>query len=311
MDLKQLRAFVTVADTGSVTRAAHVLRLVQPAVSRQLRLLEEDLGADLFDRSRHGMQLTAQGKTMLEYARRILNEVERARAEIQPTDGPVSGVVSVGLLASVADLLATSLTAAVRARYPKVHLRLIIGYAGELADQLEKGDVDIALLYGQKDNPSMHVKALLEESLWVVASASTGLSMRRPMTMHQVAAHPFIFPSPPQGLRATIERAALQAGVTLQIAAETNDLKVQKALVAEGLGWTMLPAVCVKPDVERKQLSAAPLKRPGLRRSIVLAASTTCQSPIAVRRVIATVTEQVKRAFDDGHWGEDARWIGR
>ena len=84
MDLKQLRAFITVAETGNVTRASSLLNLVQPAVSRQLRMLEEDLGTELFDRSRHGMQLTPSGKTMLEYAHRILNDVARARAEIQP-----------------------------------------------------------------------------------------------------------------------------------------------------------------------------------------------------------------------------------
>ena len=82
MDLKQLRALVTVAETGNVTKASALLNIVQPAVSRQLRLLEEDMGTALFDRGRHGMELTESGKTMVEYARRILNEVARAKAEI-------------------------------------------------------------------------------------------------------------------------------------------------------------------------------------------------------------------------------------
>lgn len=171
MDLKQLRAFVTVAETGNVTRASSLLNLVQPAVSRQLRMLEVDLGTELFDRSRHGMQLTSSGKTMLEYARRILNEVARAKAEIQPTEGPVSGIVTIGLLASTSDLLATLLAAEVARRYPHIRLRLTIGYAGHLQDWLEAGDVDAALLYGRKETPALHVKALLEESLWVVGKS--------------------------------------------------------------------------------------------------------------------------------------------
>jgi DNA-binding transcriptional LysR family regulator len=311
VDLKQLRAFVTVAETGNVTRASSLLNLVQPAVSRQLRLLEEDLGTELFDRSRQGMSLTASGKAMLEYARRILNEVERARAEIQPTEGPVAGIVSIGLLASVSDLLATPLTAAVRASYPHIRLRLMIGYAGHLTEWIEKGDVDIALLYGQKDSPALQVKALLEESLWVVAPPSARLSLKRPLALAQVAQNPFVLPGPPQGLRAMIEHAATDAGVALDVVAETNALSVQKSLVAEGQGWTILPAVCVKQDVERGQLSAAPLIPPGLRRTIVLAAPTTRQATAPVRCVVATLLETVKTAFDAGHWGAGARWLER
>lgn len=311
MDLKQLRAFVTVADTGNVTRASALLNLVQPAVSRQLRLLEEDLGTELFDRSRHGMQLTSAGKAMLEYARRILNEVERAKAEIQPTDGPVAGIVTIGLLASLSDLLATALVHEVRQRYPGIRLRIMIGYAGHLLDWIEKGDVDAALLYGQKESPALQVKALLEEGLWVVAPSSARLSRKRPQTLAQVAQHPFVLPSAPQGLRALIEHAATESGVTLDVVAETNALSVQKSLVAEGQGWTILPVVCITRELERGELSSAPLAPPGLRRTIVLAAPTTRQATAPVRCVVSTLLDQAKAAFEAGQWGQDALWIGR
>lgn len=310
MDLKQLRAFVTVAETGNVTRASSLLNLVQPAVSRQLRMLEEDLGAELFDRSRHGMQLTPPGKTMLEYARRILNEVARAKAEIQPTEGPVAGIVTIGLLASTSDLLATMLAAEVAQRYPHIRLRLTIGYAGHLQDWLEAGDVDAALLYGQKDSAALHVKPLLEEGLWVVAPPSAQLSRKRPQRLERVARQPFILPAAPQGLRAAIEHAATEAGVTLQVFAETNALSVQKALVAEGHGWTILPAVGVAQDIERGLLSAAPLADPGLRRTIVLAAPNSRQATTPVRCVVATLMDCVRTTFEQGHWA-DARWLGQ
>jgi LysR family nitrogen assimilation transcriptional regulator len=309
MDLKQLRAFVTVAETGTVTRASGLLNLVQPAVSRQLRMLEEDLGTELFDRSRHGMQLTAAGKTMLEYARRILNEVARAKAEIQPTDGPVSGIVTIGLLSSTSDLLATMLAAEVAQRYPHIRLRLTIGYAGHLQDWLEAGDVDAALLYGQKDTPKLHVKPLLEESLWVVAPPSAKLSRKRPLPLARVASEPFILPAAPQGLRAAIEYAATESGVTLRVFAETNALSVQKALVAEGHGWTILPVVGVAQEVERGLLSAAPLASPGLRRTVVLAAPGSRQATAPVRCVVSTLIQCVKATFDQGRW-LDARWLG-
>lgn len=309
MDLKQLRAFVTVAETGNVTRASSLLNLVQPAVSRQLRMLEEDMGADLFDRGRHGMQLTSSGKTMLEYARRILNEVARAKAEIRPTDGPVAGIVSIGLLASTADLLATMLAREVAQRFPNIRLRLTIGYAGHLQDWLEGGDVDAALLYGQKETPALHVKALLEESLWVLAEPSARLSRKRPVSLSRVARQPFILPAAPHGLRGAIEQAATAAGVTLNVFAETNALSVQKELVAQGHGWTILPAVSVTQEVERQLLSAAPLASPGLKRTIVLAAPSSRQATAPVRCVVGVLLDCVKATFEQGQW-PDARWLG-
>jgi LysR family transcriptional regulator, nitrogen assimilation regulatory protein len=309
MDLKQLRAFVTVAETGNVTRASGLLNLVQPAVSRQLRLLEADMGTELFDRSRHGMQLTPSGKTMLEYARRILNEVARAKAEIQPTEGPVSGIVSVGLLASTSDLLATRLAGEVAQRYPHIRLRLTIGYAGHLQDWLEAGDVDAALLYKQKETPALHVKALLEESLWAVAAPSARLSHKRPIAFSRVAREPFVLPAAPHGLRAAIEHAATEAGVTLRVFAETNAVDVQKELVAQGHGWTILPAVCVKQEVEQGVLCAAPLASPGLRRTIVLAAPSSRQATAPVRCVVGVLMDCVKSTFEQGHW-PDAHWVG-
>lgn len=309
MDLKQLRAFVTVAETGNVTRASALLNLVQPAVSRQLRMLEEDLGTELFERGRHGMQLTPSGKTMLEYARRILNEVARAKAEIQPTEGPVAGIVSIGLLASTSDLLATLLATEVARRYPHIRLRLTIGYAGHLQDWLEVGDLDAALLYGQKETPALQVKALLEESLWVVAAPAARLSRKRALPLARVAREPFVLPAAPQGLRAVIEHAAAEAGVALQVFAETNALSVQKELVAQGHGWTILPAVGVTQEVERGLLSAAPLVSPGLQRTIVLAAPTSRQATAPVRCVVGVLLDCVKSTFEQGRW-PDARWLG-
>ncbi|ARP78503.1 LysR family transcriptional regulator [Bordetella genomosp. 6] len=309
MDIKQLRAFVTVAETGNVTRASGLLNLVQPAVSRQLRLLEQDLGTELFDRGRHGMRLTPNGKTMLEYARRILGEVARAKAEIQPTEGPVAGIVSIGLLASTSDLLATRIAAEAARRYPQIRLRLTIGYAGHLREWLEAGDLDAALLYGKKDIPALHVKALLEENLWVVAPPSARLARTRAQSLERISRHPFILPAAPQGLRAVIEHAAAEAGVTLRIFAETNALSVQKDLVTQGHGWTILPAASVAPDVEGGRLSAAPLAGGGLKRTIVLGAASSRQATTPVRCVVGVLIDCVKATLDERRW-PDARWLG-
>lgn len=143
-------------------------------------------------------------------------------------------------------------------------------HAGHLQDWLQAGDVEVALIYGQKEIPALQVKAVLEESLWVVAPPSARLSRKRPLQLARVAREPFILPAAPQGLRAAIEHAATAASVTLQVFAETNALNVQKELVAQDHGWTSLPAVRVSPEVERGLPSTAPLAGAGLRRTVVI-----------------------------------------
>jgi len=130
VDIKQLKALVTVAEVGSVTRAAELLHLVQPAVTRQIRTLEHELGIALFERTRQGMHLTEAGATLVERARRALNELERARAEIQPAPGVVTGIVTVGLLGSASDLLAEPLVSAVARGHPGIE---VVGRATDVA----------------------------------------------------------------------------------------------------------------------------------------------------------------------------------
>ena len=124
MDIKQLRAFLTIAETGSVTRASEVLHIVQPAVSRQLRLLEEDLGTPLFYRGRHGMEPTEAGTILIDRARRVLRELDQARDEIRPEPGALSGLVSVGLLPSTSDLLAAPLVCRLQELYPELEVNV-------------------------------------------------------------------------------------------------------------------------------------------------------------------------------------------
>src|SRR6266702_1483265 len=139
MDLKQLRALVTVAETGNVTRASALLNVVQPAVSRYLRLLEEDIGVPLFVRSSQGMELTSEGRTLVEYARRVLNELERARAELRPAHGNIGGIVTVGLIPSISDFLCSDLISSVSNGYSGIQVHIATGDAIRLQGWLENG----------------------------------------------------------------------------------------------------------------------------------------------------------------------------
>jgi LysR family nitrogen assimilation transcriptional regulator len=310
MDIKQLHALLVVADVGSVTRAAEILHIVQPAVSRQLRLLEEDMGVPLFDRGRHGMTLTEAGQILVEYARRAMHELDRARAEIQPASDTVKGIVTIGLLPSTSDLLASPLVSAVSVSHPGIRLRILTGYAGHLQDWLESGEIDTALLYDPKPSPTMQIKPLLHERLWIVGSVSAGLRPDQPAELVDFDGEPMILPSAPHGLRSLVEHACSNAGVKLKIVAETNSMNVQKSLVLGGHGFTILPSISVVDDVARGLLSAAPLAGAGLQRKIVLALPKTRRITSAVRCVVTALENEMKDAVSRGDWLE-AQWLAQ
>ncbi|SCU75307.1 Transcriptional regulator LysR family [Cupriavidus necator] len=307
MDIKQLRALLAIAETGSATKAAELLRIVQPAVSRHVRLLEEELGVELFERERHGMVLTDAGRTLVEYGRRALQELDQAKAEIKPASGAISGTAVIGLLASTCELLAAELVATVKARHPQLVVRLNVGYAGNLLQWLEAGDVEVALLYDTKSSPGLHVEALLDEQLYLVGPAGS-LAPGEEQTVESFRDLPLILPNAPHGLRSVVEHACAVAGFSPTIAVETNSLAVQKNLVAKGFGHTVLPSSAVSEEMEEGILAGAPIVSPNLSRRIVLAHAATRRLTPAASFVCAELVALMKRLVLDGAW-PGASWI--
>ncbi|MCD9879737.1 LysR family transcriptional regulator [Streptomyces guryensis] len=302
MDIKQLKAIVTVAEVGSVTRAAELLHLVQPAVTRQIRTLEQELGVDLFERTGQGMRPTEAGAIMVDRARRALNELERARAEVQPAPGEVTGIVTVGLLESTSDLLAEPLVTTLAHDHPGVELRLMTAYSGHLQQWLDDGDLDLTLLYNLDSTPSLNAHPLVRERLWAVAPPSAGLHADRPVPFTEAAAHPLVMPASGHALRRLIDAAAGRSGAAMDVVVQTNSMRVQKQLVQAGHGWTVLPGVGIADDVARGALSAAPLCEPDVWRSIVLGTPRSGRTPPAVEVVARELVRQINSMVAQGRW---------
>lgn len=310
MELRHLRAFLTVAETGNVTRAADILNLVQPAVSRQIQLLEEDIGAPLFERERHGMVLTEAGQSLIGFARRAMLELERARAEIAGTAlGEISGFVTMGLLPSTVDTLSGALVATVAATYPGIRIRIAVGYAGTLMQWLASGEVDAALLYGTMRSPEIQTTPLIEEALWVIGPPESGLRPNQPVTLAELAKHKMVLASAPHGIRTLVEHACAIGKVTLTLSAETNSLSVQKRLVLGGHGLTILPPIAVAEELQDHKLKGAPLSDPSVSRTIVLALPTHRSTARHVRYAIDLLVQEAKKAIRVGAWPE-GRWLG-
>jgi len=302
MEMNQLIPMVTVAEVESVTRAAQMLHLVQPAVTRQIQTLENELGVTLFERSRHGMLLTSAGEVFLVRARRALQELERARSELTPALGDVKGLVSVGVLESLLDLIVPPLVDSVAERYPRVKLQVLAGFSGYLKEWLDDGIVDVALLYNLADTPAIRTEPLLSELLWAVAPPEAGLLPTEPVTWRRVLGESLILPIVGHGLRTLIDKVWVDIPSEPKIALETNSMSVQKQMVLTGRGWTILPAAGVARDVQQGKFSGAPLTEPSLSRAVIVGLPRTNRIPRAVEAVAAELLRVARRMVLSGEW---------
>lgn len=302
MDLQQLRAIIAIAETGSVTKAAERLNIVQPALSRRVRLLEETLGKRIFDRTHAGMRLTEEGERMVQVAKQALFLLYQAIADIGETEHSISGVVTVGLLPSTCELLAGDLVHVVKDRFPKVRLRLCSGYAGELQEWVESGVADIALLYDPRESASVQIRPLLDEPLFLVGLRGSEVEWRDHAPLSILARLPLIVPTGTHSIRGLIERACADSQIPLNIVAEADDSPLTKALLMAGVGYTVLAGIAVAEDLQRNRIAAVPIGKPSLQRRVamVIAAGSRLTEPAAC---VADLFEaRVKEIVRQNRW---------
>ncbi len=249
MDLKQLEYFVRVAELGSFTRASIALGIAQPALSRQVRLLEVELRQALLTRNGRGALPTDAGNLLLRHGRGILHQVELAREELGAVRGALAGRVSIGLPPSLSRLLTVPLTLALKKQLPQAALTLTEGFSVPLRDGLRVGNLDIALLYNPEHSPELEITTLHSEKLALISKkkpaqkSGTAHSLtRQSVKLSDVADLPLILPSRPNALRILIESEMALIGRKPDITLEVDGLNAILNLVKEGLGHAVLPS---------------------------------------------------------------------
>ena len=165
VDLKQIAYFVQIADLGSFTRAASVLCIAQPALSRQVRRLEVELRQPLFDRNGRGVTLTPAGTRLLAHGRGILQQVERARQDLEDQRGAASGLLSIGLPPSISRTLTAPLVETFRARFPRATLSIVEGLSTYTLEWLAQGRIDCAVVYNAVPTAAVELQPVLQEQL--------------------------------------------------------------------------------------------------------------------------------------------------
>lgn len=270
MDLAQLRTLVHVAELGSLSKAAGRLRIAQPALSRQIRLLEDELGARLFERHGRGMVITEAGREALRHAKRVLAETEELRASVSGPGAELTGHVAVGLPPTLADMISVPLVAAFSATHPRVRLQLVAAYTGYLLDSLYRGEIDLAVLYDPRAPRSLRIRPLMQEALFLIGPGDAGLTAEEPVPFRALAGQRLLLPSTRHGLRNMVQHFADEAGIVLDIGLEIDSYTALKDLVRQGYGRTILTRAPMHEDISAGRLTAAPLVDPAPIRRLVL-----------------------------------------
>jgi LysR family nitrogen assimilation transcriptional regulator len=288
MDLRQLRYFREVAAQRSFSAAARRLNVAQPALSRQVRALEEDLGLPLLIRTARGVHVTEAGERLRETADFVLRFLADVRTDLRTLSAEPSGNLLLGLPPSVAYLLAPRLLERTRAEYPLLNLRIIEGLSVFLMDWLESGRVDLAVLTdaGHTQGRRLERVALAEEEM-VLAGTPGLLGARGPTVTHaDLEALPLILSA---GFRAVIQPWLAMGRLELQGETELDSIVVTREVVRRGLFCTIVPYGMIHADVAAGELRALPLADPPARRRLVMgfaAARPVSMTMRAVQRLV-------------------------
>lgn len=297
MDLKQLEYFRHVAELGSFTRAATFLAVVQPALSRQVRQLEIELGQNLFDRNGRGVVLTDAGSRLLEHTRGILMQVGRARQDLEDQRNGDSGHFVLGLPPSLGRSVTVPLVKAFGQLLPNAGLATVEGLSAYMLEWLNVGRVDCALVYNAPASPSVDLQPLLDDQLFLIAprAAKTVRKARKSVTLAELADYPLIIPSRPHSIRMSVENALAGVDCKIRVAHEIECIPAVIDLVRQGHGFAVLPLNAVRSTQWGEEVLVKPIVAPILKTSLSLATSSQRPRSPLMRKAIEVIRDIVRR----------------
>lgn len=267
MELRELRNFMRVARAGSVSRAAQELRLAQPALSRQIKKLEHELGVPLFARHGRGVRLSAAGSLLLERAEAIAHLVHRTSEEIREDRATARGRVALGVPPAAGRILLPAFVERFQKAWPQTTLHIREGVASSLQEWLLEKRIDIALLHNPPHLESLDISPVLSERMMVIGPPARLIKDKKhpkSFRIRDFGELPLILPNMAHTNRRLVEHAALEHGVRLRIKTESDSVAFAKVLVERGLGYTILTYAAVQDEVLRNKLTAYPILRPTL-----------------------------------------------
>jgi DNA-binding transcriptional LysR family regulator len=269
---RRLQVFHAVAKQLSFTKAAEVLFMTQPAVTFQIKQLEEHFNTRLFDRGHGKISLTPAGEIVLEYAERILSLSSELDVRLAEMTGQIGGPLLVGASTTIAEFLLPTVLGAFKSKYPAVKPRLIVGNSETIETRVAEHTLDIGMIESPSHLPNLQSELCCEDELHVICGPKSPLAKARELNPQQLVEHPYVSREPGSGTRDFIDDYLRRAGIqpeALNMVMELGSPEALKGVVETGIGFSIVSQSSVSKEKQLGTLVSVPLK-PRLIRSLSL-----------------------------------------
>ena len=295
MELRSLHYFVRIAELGSITRAAAHLHVAQPALTRHVQRLEDELNVALFTRANRGVRLTEAGQKLLDGATRILRDIERTGDEIRAQDAHPSGKIILGITPTLCPVLVPDLFGRMQRDYPMIELKVMHAGMVRLEEFVIDGRVDIALLSELSRSRLVASTRLAEEEMVLV----TRPGARPPGIVggDELRATPLILGD---GLRAAMDALLAGLGIELNVETELNDHETIRLMVQQGAGAAVLPLSSVSRECARGLVAVHRITEAGVYRTLAIGVRASRSASLARDAVARTLRAMVGEMEDEG-----------
>jgi DNA-binding transcriptional LysR family regulator len=291
MDVRQLEMFRAVVEEGGFTRASEKLHVSQSAISRQLKLLEEELGTLLLQRTGRGVILTPQGEILLRTANRIQRDLQEVAAQISDTHKLQRGMIHLGGGMTVCLNILPKLLKKFRTLYENIDLHLTAGTAEDLLRRLRAHEIDLLLLTLPQVAPDLEVIPVLKEEMVVVTGRNHPLTKQRVIDPRNVARYPLLLFESGSNSRKVIDEFFFEREIPMEVIMETENVEIIKAMVASGLGVAILPYTAIAADVRSRRFAWSRLRGERLYRETGWVYLKAAHRPHAIGEVLRLFNE--------------------
>ena len=297
---RQLKYFLRIAELKSFTKAAAVLRIAQPALSRQIQQLEDDLGVRLFVRSDSGVALTEAGDALCTRAASLLQHFANVRDEMGALSDRVQGRLHFGMPPSLFDLATMPLLLALREHYPLVQPSVIEGISSAVYELVLAGRLDFGVVLSAESMLGLQHRDLFSEQLFLARPCSADPKASGPVSLAEVAAQPLILTQSTNAMRVVLDDAVHQQGLQFHTLLEANSSRIQTALVVAGVGCSVLTYSALAKDVAAGRLTAVPIE--DLSVTWTLVHSRERSLGLAAQKMVELLLDVTARSAEAGCW---------
>ncbi|SHE66307.1 LysR family transcriptional regulator, nitrogen assimilation regulatory protein [Marinomonas polaris DSM 16579] len=309
MNSKQLTFFLKTAELNSIAAAARALDVAQPSISLQLENLEHELGTNLFDRSFRGVVLTQSGQIFLAHAESIMRQMEQAKCDVHQFEHEPSGVLSIGMTQPIGNIISVPLLALVEQRYPKITLDLHAGLSYNLSNQLQSGEIDIAISSPDgSDMSQIRQIKLFREKLFLAVGCDSKvasykkLSGAKTITFSELAHHEVIVTGPRDSLGYVLSQYEEKTGIRLPHKAAFGQLMTTLRYVVDGHGVLLSPTSAFYHLQQANQIQAIEIVEPTLWRDVCVSTAADRPQTALLNAVIPLIKEVTKAEWESGRW---------